>query len=255
MQWGIEFSIPCTDEPLLVNFPEPTVRIRYATGKGLSPNLTIKYLFRYGPQSWREIQRLASIKVQMKQLIPTINFTEENVVVNIDDIDVGMFYTISDLGKFFSEFIRFPQPWYPQDKDEYMSKLAIYAKRLHYEGLYHFESVFAMAIHFNLMMGSPFGRSDVQKKAIRTMHLDKDGWKRKLDEKALHQAHIHGGKKRGVQISENASDRMIQVMKLLSMYKKGNNSFDIKEIEKITGLKKSTIYNIIKKLKDNGALQ
>ncbi len=255
MGWCIEFKVPYTDSPLLANFPKPTQRVRYMTGKGQSPNLTVNYLFRYAPQSWHEVQRIASIKVQMKQLIPSILFAEEDVATNIYNADIGGLYAINELGKFFPMFIRYPKPWYPQSKDEYMSKLAIYAKRLYYEGLYHFESVLAMAIHFNSTMGSPFSRREVQRKAIATMHLDQEGWKQRLEPEVLHQAHKDGGKKRGEQISEEGAKRMAQVSQLLPMYEKKKGSYDVKAIVEVTGYSKSTIYSIIKKLKDDGALQ
>ena len=251
MQWGIEFKIPYTDSPLLVNFPKPTQRVQYATGKGPSENLTVRYLFKYGPQSWHEMQRLASIKVQMKQLIPSLLFTEENIDANAD---IDKIYTIGELGKGFSKYIKYPKPWYPQDKDEYMSRLAIYAKTLYYKGLYHFESVLAMAIHFNTCIGSPYSRRQVQKKAISIMHLDQEGWKRKLEPEALIQAHKAGGKRRGKQMSEESLERMMQVSQLLPIYKNRRNSFDVKTIVEITGYSKSTIYSIIKKLKDAGDL-
>ena len=253
MQWGIEFSILYTDSPLLVNFPEPTHRVRYTNGKGLSQNLTVKYLFRYKPQGWREMQRVSSIKSQMQQLIPSIIF-EEDVVTNID-ADIDKIYTVNELGKYFPRFIKYPQPWYPQDKDEYMSRLAIYAKKLYYEGLYHFESVLAMAIHFNTCIGSPYSHRQVQKKAIATMHLNQEGWKRKLESEALIQAHKDGGKTRGKQMSEESLERMMQVSQLLPMHEKKKGSYDVKAIAEITGYSKSTVYSIIKKLKDDGVLQ
>ena len=255
MHWGIEFNIPYTDKPLLINFPEPTQRVRYMTGKGESPNLTVRYVFRYAPQSWHEMQWLASIKIRMKQQIPSISFTEESIEENIGGhADIDKIYTISELGKFFSKFIRYPKPWYPQEKDEYMSKLAIYAKKLYYEGLYHFESVLAMAIHFNTCIGSPFSRREVQKKTISIMHLDQEGWKRKLEPEALIQAHKDGGKTRGKQISEESLERMMQVAKLLPMHEKKKGAYDVKALAEITGFSKSTIYDIIRKLKNNEML-
>ena len=164
-------------------------------------------------------------------------------------------YTISELGKFFSKFIRYPKPWYPQEKDEYMSKLAIYAKKLYYEGLYHFESVLAMAIHFNTCIASPYSHRQVQKKTISIMHLNQEGWKRKLEPEALIQAFKAGGNKRGEQISEEALERKTQVSQLLPMYEKKKGSYDVRAIAEITGYSKSTVYTIIKKLKDDGVLQ
>ena len=248
MQWGISFKIPYEDESKLANFPLPSVRIRYQTATGPSPYVTVMYLFEHAPQGWREMQHAASIKVQMKQLIPTILLSEEPISSHTD-MDIEKIYTIRELGKFFKRFIKYPQPWYPQDKDEYMSKLVIYAKKLYYSNLYHFESVLAMAIFFNTKMGSPYSRRQVQKKALSVMRIDKSGWKRKLDKKALHLAHVSGGEKRGTQQTLEARQRCLIIKGLIPKYLKDNGRPDVAALRKATGLSQSTIYSCLKRIK------
>ena len=87
------------------------------------------------------------------------------------------------------------------------------------------------------------------------MRLNQEDWKKKLDQDELHQAHIAGGKKSGLKKSEEGAERMAQVSQLLPMYEKKKGSYDVKAIVEVTGFSKSAIYNIIKKLKDDGALQ
>jgi len=66
------------------------VRKRYRNIDGESKYITIMYLFQYAPQSWREIQRLASIKVQMKRIIPSIVLMEEDISSYVSSAeDVG----------------------------------------------------------------------------------------------------------------------------------------------------------------------
>ena len=255
MQWGIAFKIPSDDEACLARFPLPTVRLRYETIDGPSPYVTFMYLFKHAPQGWREMQRVAGIKVQMKQLIPSIVFVEEPVTIH-EEMDIGRMYTSSEIGRSFSKYIEYPKPWYPQNQDEYMSRLVIYAMKLYYADLYHFESVLAMAIFFNEKIGSPYSRRKVLKKAVSVTRLDKSNWKRKLDAEALHQAHVSGGKIRGEKISEEAAKRMALVSSLLPLYEKNKKgTYDVKAIAEISELSKSTIYSIIKKLRDAGEIQ
>ncbi len=256
MQWGIGFKIPYEDEPLLVNFPEPTVRDRYRDMNGESKYVTIKYLFRFPPQGWKEMQRLASIKVEMQKLISSIIFLEEDVSLSVsDDDEIGKIYTISELGRFFRGFIRYPKPWYPHEKDEYMSRLAIYAKTLYREGLFHFESVLAMAMHFNHLIGRPYNHREVMKKSLSIMKLDRSGWRRKLDKDELENALSQGGKMRGAQVGEEAYQRMMTLFWLLPEYVTDRGTYDIKGLMAATGFSKSTIYNFIAKLRESGKLE
>jgi len=256
VQWGIGFKIPYEDEPLLVNFPEPTVRVRYRNMNGDSNFVTIKYLFRYPPQGWKEMQRLASIKIKMKKLIPSIIFLEEDVSLSVsDDDEIGKIYIISELGQFFRDYLRYPTPWYPEGKDDYMSKLAIYAKNLYRYDLFHFESVLAMAMHFNQLLGRVYSHREVMKKVASVMKLDRSGWKRKLDKDELENALSQGGKMRGAQVSEEAYQRMMTLFWLLPEYVTDRGTYDIKGLMAATGFSKSTIYNFIAKLRESGKLE
>jgi len=232
------------------------MRIRYRNINGESKHITIVYLFQYAPQGWKEMQRLASIKVQMKSLIPSIELMEEDISSYVSSAeDVGKIYTISDLGQFFRDFVRYPTPWYPEGKDDYMSKLAIYAKNLYRYDLFHFESVLAMAMHFNQILGWIYSYREVMKKSLSIMKLDRSGWKRKLDEDELENALSQGGKLRGAQVSEEAHQRMMTVFHLLPEYTTDRGTYDVKGLMSATGFSKSTIYNIIKKLKQSRELE
>jgi len=151
--------------------------------------------------------------------------------------------------------VRYPTPWYPEGKDDYMSKLAIYAKNLYRYDLFHFESVLAMAMHFNHLIGRPYSHREVMKKSLSIMNLDRSGWKRKLDEDELENALSQGGKMRGAQVSEEAHQRMMTVFHLLPEHTTDHGTYDVKGLMSVTGFSKSTIYNIIKKLKQSGELE
>jgi hypothetical protein len=256
VRWGIKFKIPFADEPKTASFPEPTVRTRYATINGRSDFVTIIYLFEFAPQSWHEMQRVASIKVQMKRLIPSIIFSFEDIGIEVTEYEeVGKIYAVRELGDFFREFILYPKPWYPHSKDEFMSRLTIYAQKLHYEGLLHFESVLAMAMHFNQSLDRPYSFREIVKKTISILKLDRSSWREKLAPEELEQALKQGGKIRGAKISEKARERTMIVFQLLPEYLTGRGSYNIEGLVDATGYSRSTIYSIIKKLKESGKLE
>jgi hypothetical protein len=249
VQWGIVFKILNHDEPMLTSFPEPSMHLRYQTMNGPSDFITVTYLFHYAPQSWKELQRVAGIKHQMCTLIPSISMMEEMVEITPDDdISIGTVYTVSELGKFFHGYIAFPKPWYPQESDDFMKKLAIYAKKLYYEELFHFESVLAMAIFFNQKIGSPYSRSEVLKKAISILALERGDWKKKQTGRKLHKSLVLGGKIRGQQLSAENRDRQREVLALLPKCRKANGKPDVPALVLRTGYSKSTIYSILKKI-------
>lgn len=249
MRWNIAFEIPYTDEPMLTHFPEMTVKYRAATMSGASNNVTVAYIFKYAPQSWRQMQQIGRIKILMKRILPSIRFDENigNEIYN-SEADLGSLYFISELGQYFKTYVQFPQPLYPVMKEEMMSRLAMYAKKLYYQDIFYLELVLAMAIHFNEKLGSPYNRKQLQSKTLSIMSLDRDEWRRKLDSESLMHVHKSGGKKRGVQVSVEADERRNKIKELLPLYKKSNGKFDIKSLVEITGFSRSNVYSILKKI-------
>lgn len=143
MQWGISFKINSDFDIKRWGLPPPS-HTRWLTKMDGTKSLNVLYHFQYAPQSWKEWQRVASIKVQIKQQIGHVEFEE------YEPYEVtGKVYTISELGKSFTEFVKYQKPLYPQNKSEFMRSLTIYAMRLHYENMLHYEAVIAMALHFN----------------------------------------------------------------------------------------------------------
>ena len=150
--------------------------------------LEISYYFEYLPQSWREWQRINSIKIQMKELLPHIKFREFFKIDNVEKV-----YTVNELGKYYPKFIKYQKPLYPSDKDEFMRCLTLYAQRLHYEDKLYLEGVIAMAMHFNSKCRLGYSFREVVKKAKSVYMLDKDSWKTRLSDEELKKAHSKGG--------------------------------------------------------------
>ena len=190
MQWGICFKIDAVFESDLRALPPPTSE-RMLTNINGESVISVSYHFEYMPQSWREWQRVASMKVQIRDKLQHIIFEEYEPREVTGDI-----YTIAKLGKYFTEFVKYQKPFYPSGKDEFMRSLTIYAMRLHYEEMLHFEAVLAMALHFNSKCSFGFNRKKIFGKSKAILKLDRDDWKVKLTDVELKEAH-----KRGNQIS------------------------------------------------------
>jgi hypothetical protein len=196
MQWGITLHIKSDFDRALWSLPPPSAT-RWLSKMDSSTTLEVLYHFQYTPQSWREWQQIASIKIQMKQNIPQLIFMDY-----MGSDEVVRVYTIQELSKSFSKFIKFHKPLYPSGKDEFMRSLTYYCQRLHYEQQLHIEAVIAMALHFNSKCGFKYSHREIMKKAKSVMMLDRSKWRVKLSEDALKKAHSQGGAKRVQQVRE-----------------------------------------------------
>jgi hypothetical protein len=187
MQWGISFKIKSAFDKELWGLPPPSAK-RWLSKMDGTKILQVLYHFQYMPQSWTEWQRIASIKIQMKELIPQLIFNEYEIPNEVERV-----YTISELGKHFSKFVKFHRPLYPHSKDEYMRSLTLYCQRLYYERQFHYEAIVAMALHFNSTCELGYSHREVMKKAKSMLMLNTDRWKVKLNKDELQKAHSKGG--------------------------------------------------------------
>ena len=208
MQTGISLRIVSDFDSELWGLPPPS-GIRWLSRCDGKKVLEILYHFQHNPQSWREWQRIAAIKVQIRQKVPNVEFDEYE-----GSDEVQRVYTIAELGKHFPKFIKFHKPLYPSDKSEFMRCLTLYCQRLHYEQQLHFEAVVAMALHFNSKCGLGYSHREVMKKAKSVMLLDRDEWKVKLSADELKEAHARGGKKRVQQKRELFQAKRDEALKL-----------------------------------------
>ena len=187
MKWGISLNIASDFDRSLWSLPPPS-STRWLSKIDGTKTLQVLYHFEYTPQSWKEWQRIASIKIQMEELVPHITFNEYE-----PPDEVLKVYTIAELGSYFPKYVKYHKPLYPHNKDEYMRSLTFYCQRLYYEKQLHFEAVVAMALHFNSKCGFGYSHREVMRKAKSMFLLDMSEWKVKLTPKELQQAHSKGG--------------------------------------------------------------
>lgn len=153
MRWGIAFSVPATHKNYLWALPPPsqTEIMQRSDGKKV---IKILYHFLYTPQSKKEWQRVAGIKVQIANKVKGIEFQEYEPLA----ID-GKFYTISELGKYFKEFVKFPAPFFDGTPQAILTR---HAKRLYYEGILHIEQLIFVSMWIKEI--APKGESGRRKK-------------------------------------------------------------------------------------------
>ncbi len=183
MRWGIVFNVPATFESDLWGLPPPS-QIETAAGKDGEKYKIILYHFLYPPQSWKEWQRVAGMKIQIQSRLDGVEFMEYESSLYAD-----RYYTISELGSHFRDFVRFPVAMFPEDKDSAHKMLCRYAKRLHYEGMLHVELIVAASIRFNSVKGVDAGIRPTMKRALSAYKFSidhRDEWKVKLNDEERH---------------------------------------------------------------------
>ncbi len=186
MQWGISFKIPAVYESDLVNLPPPSSISRLSGGNGRSrKSIEVFYHLLYNPQDWKEWQRVAAIKRQIKDRLKVAEFTlyERNEAA-------GNLYTVSELGGLFPAFVKFPKPLFPSGRREAYKMLCSHSKRLHYEGLLFEEQLIATSIRFNQTAAAE-GIGQTMKRAAAAYRFALDhceAWAVKLNEDERHKA-------------------------------------------------------------------
>ncbi len=210
MQWGITLNLKSDFDRSLWSLPPPSAK-RWLSKMDGTKTLQVLYHFHYTPQSWREWQRIASIKIQMVELVPHLTFSEYEAFDEVDRV-----YTIAELGSKFPKFIKYHKPLYPSDKSEFMRSLTLYCQRLHYEKRLHVEALIAIAFHFNTKCGLGYNHREVMKKAKSVMKLDRSKWREKLNADELLHVKSENGKKRVQQKREEFALKRKEAVKLRS---------------------------------------
>ncbi len=179
MNWGISFSIPAVYESDLANLPPPSEMVRLQSAEnGTYKTINVFYHFLHNPQSWREWQRVAAIKRQIKDRVKVAEFTE----YERNGME-GIPYTVSELGEHFPAFVKFPKPLFPSVRREAYKMLCRHARRLHYEGLLFEEQLIATSIRFNGVDKEGFGQTIKRAKAAYRFAIEhREAWAVKLDE-------------------------------------------------------------------------
>lgn len=137
MRWGISFNVAATNESDLWGLPPPSQMetVQRLDGTQL---INVLYHFQYTPQHRKEWQRVAGIKVQIVDKIKSVEFQPYEPL----EVD-GKIYTISELGKYFKEFVEFPMPFFDGTPQAILTR---HAKRLHYENMLHIEQLIFVSI-------------------------------------------------------------------------------------------------------------
>jgi hypothetical protein len=174
----------------------------------------ITYDLKHPPSTWFAWQQLGAIYLQIKKIFPSVVF--EITKASKED---SYSYTLEEFSTYFNRGTIFPTPYYPQAKTEYMSRLTIYAQKLHYNDQYLYEILVAMGIRFNDILGRPFSYREVFKKASSIYKLDTSDWKVR---KGQDNSNLNKAKK------ETATKKALLVKETISMFIKKNGKIDFK---------------------------
>lgn len=238
MNWGISFKIPAKFESeLWEQLPTPS-QLRRLSSRSGKTILNVLYHFQYPPQSWREWQRVAGIKVQIQKRINCVVFCDYELVDFVENV-----YYISELGKNFEAFIKFPKPLFANSEKDIFQKLCVHAKRLHYEGLLHVEQLVATSIRFSIVEENKADISQKIKRAISSYKFaceHKDGWRTKLKKDERHKVLSESAKKSAVVRKQNAEDKK----KLAIMLK--NEGASLQDIVEKLDISRSTLWRFLK---------
>jgi len=231
MKWGISLRIPVTYESDLLLLPPPSYK-RWLSSSCGKQTIEALYSFEYAPQSWQEWQRVASIKKQIEHRIPKVEFVEYEV----SDKSIGVLYSVTELGKHFGAFIKFPKPMFPLSEDDVYQKLCWHAKRLHHQRVLFLEQLIATSLRFN--KDNNLGISQVMKRAISVYKFaqdNKDEWNQKLSDSDLHDVLSESAKKSVCVRQAKRDEKKQQVIKLT------HDGKSISEISEILGVNRRTI--------------
>ena len=136
MRWGIAFSVPAIYEADLWGLPPPSdIERQISAGTEI---IHVLYSFRYAPQSKKEWQRVAGIKVQIAARVHSVVFKD------YDDLHIPTkVYKVSELGKYFKARVKFPTPYMDGTPHAILTR---HAKRLYYENMLHIEQLIFVSI-------------------------------------------------------------------------------------------------------------
>jgi len=149
--------------------PDPTI-INMSSLYG--DKVTIFYPLKYPSINWRSWQDMGAVYSQIQKIFPSAEMN------HVERSGGSYQYTMLEFLKYFNKK-KFPKPYYPQSKSEYMSRLAIYAQRLYFDDLLNYYTLVAMAIHFNDKAKCDFKYKECHKKAASILKLDRTGWKKR----------------------------------------------------------------------------
>jgi len=134
--------------------------------------VTIFYPLKYPSINWRSWQDMGAVYSQIQKIFPSAEMN------HVERSGGSYQYTMLEFLKYFNKK-KFPKPYYPQSKSEYMSRLAIYAQRLYFDDLLNYYTLVAMAIHFNDKAKCGFKYKECHKKAASILKLDRTDWKKR----------------------------------------------------------------------------
>ena len=227
---GISFTIDNAELTKLELMPEYYTIIRLYSIEGQNKS-NIHYPLKYPPANFNSWQQFGRVMILIKKIFPSATF---------EDVEAtgSYVYTLQEFASHFPEFVELPKPYYPQDKNDYMRHLTFYAMRLHFKGLFNIGLINAMAIKFNVFIGSIFSIKEIYSKAYSVFKLDRSQWK------------VQKGKSNNSASARKRKQLQEDKITIISSHIKDftvNDKLDVTKMSLHLGIPKRTLYSLLKK--------
>ncbi len=230
---GVSFTIENSELHLLDEMPDYYTLIRLRSLEGQTKS-NIHYPLKYPPANYNSWQQFGRVVYLIGRKFKTAKFEEVEAT--------GSYvYTLHEFASHFKKFTRVPKPYYPQEKSDFMRHLTFYAQRLHFKGMLNIGYLNAMAIKFNVFIGSPFTYKECLKKAWSIFLLDRSDWKVQVGKPS--------NKESSLKRKQLKADKISIIASHLEQFTKKNGKVNASSLSSHLGIPKQTLSRLLPEAK------
>lgn len=234
---GISFTIDNSELHKLEIMPEYYTLIRLHSIKGQTKS-NVHYPLKHPPASFNSWQQLGRVMVIINRIFETAEFEEVQAIGSYS-------YTLKEFASYFNAYVEMPKPYYPQNKNDYMRHLVLYAQRLHFKGLLNHALMNAIGFKFNVFIGSVYQPKEVYKKVASVMKLDRSEWKVQKGK--------HSNKESSLKRKQLKQDKIEIIASHINDFTNSKGKLDVSSLSSHLGISKRTIYRLLKQIDSYGS--
>lgn len=211
--------------------------------------LNIVYQLDRNVTTSKQFYWLSTIKTAwQKHIFVPFQFVDE-VYISEHTQSMGVVYSLEELSKVFqTEFINYPNVYYPSTKKEVYKRLVWYGMRLQRKGLLTIEIMNATALRMNEALKDKLSNRETLKKSLGAFLYVLGNISKPLDPNEVKERLRDGGKLRGLQKKDEHAQNVERVKESLSLHVKANKKPNITELAKVLQLSRKTVHGIVKSL-------
>lgn len=211
--------------------------------------LNIIYQLDRSVSTSKQFYWLSTIKTAwQKHIFVPFQFVDE-VYISEHTQSMGVVYSLDELSKVFqSEFINYPNVYYPSTKKEVYKRLVWYGMRLRRKNLLNIEIMNATALKMNEALKDKLSYRETLKKSLGAYLYVLGNISKPLHPNEVKERLRDGGKLRGLQKKDEHAQNVQRVKECLSLHVKANKKPNITELAKVLQLSRKTVHGIVKSL-------